>query len=329
MLELIARQSGNHHVSMDTVVEFESAIAADKRVRQVRCKNKVVSEFAYYSWRVLNKLGRHVNHVIKPRLLRKICSKDQHDYFVVLMGLELRKCFPYFMFPGRKSVYLFDAWAGAQDLIRGLVDYWEVEQVFLSSSQVAKRLGAFGGDGNYAWVPEGINPELYLHYAYSNKDIDVLQLGRKYDAYHEHIVRALEQDRKVYLYEKVKGEIIFPTRKGFIDGLARTKISICVPSNITHPERAGDVETMTIRYLQSMVSKCLILGHAPQEMIGLFGYNPVVEIDMRDPLKQIQSLLNNFADYLPLIEKNYLAVVEHHTWHHRWQRIASVLFPET
>ena len=52
-------------------------------------------------------------------------------------------------------------------------------------------------------------------------------------------------------------------RDAFIDGLARSRVSICVPSSVTHPERAGDIETMTIRYLQSMVSKCVVLGRAP------------------------------------------------------------------
>jgi len=314
-------------VSLDTVAEFESAIAFDARVRQARTRNKVISAFPYYSWRVLGKLSRNANYIIKPKPPGEIGSQGP-DYFVVLMGLEFRKCFPHFMHSGRKSIYLFDAWPRGHELIAEFVNYWKIDHVFLTSSQAAKRLSASGRSCIYSWIPEGINPELYRQCAYSDKDVDVLQLGRRYDAHHERIARALEQDRRVYLYEKVKGEIIFPTRKEFIDGLARTKISICVPSSITHPERAGDIETMTVRYLQSMVSKCLILGHAPEEMISLFGYNPVVEIDMSDPIRQIRSLLDNFADYIPLIEKNFMAVVEHHTWYQRWRSIASVLLPE-
>ena len=111
-----------------------------------------------------------------------------------------------------------------------------------------------------------------------------------------------------------------------MDGLARSRISICVPSNITHPARAGDVETMTIRYLQSMVSKCLVVGYAPKEMIELFGYNPVVEIDMENPADQLLDILNNFVKYTPLIEKNYNSVLKNHTWRQRWTEIADVIF---
>ena len=75
---------------------------------------------------------------------------------------------------------------------------------------------------------------------------------------------------------------------------------------------------MTMRYLQSIVSKCLIVGQAPKEMIELFGYNPVIEIDWTAPENQITSILNHYNEYQYLIEKNYLMVVNNHTWKHRW-----------
>ena len=170
-----------------------------------------------------------------------------------------------------------------------------------------------------------MTPDKYQYNAYADKDIDVLELGRKYDVYHNNIVEALEEDTRVHLYEKTKGTRIFATVEDLIDGYARTKIAICVPSNITHPDRAGDIETMTIRYLQSMVSKCLVVGHAPKEMVKLFGYNPVVEIDMEDPVGQIRSILDNFSDYIPLIEKNYTETLANHTWSKRWQQIAEIM----
>ena len=137
----------------------------------------------------------------------------------------------------------------------------------------------------------------------------------------------LEKAGKTYLYEKEKGGIVFPSREEFVAGLARSKISICFPSSMTHPDRAGDVETMTTRYLQSMISKCLVLGHAPAEMVELFGYNPVVEMDMADPAGQIVEMLRDYASYLPFIEKNFSLVSEDHTWAKRWDRMAQVLFP--
>jgi hypothetical protein len=78
---------------------------------------------------------------------------------------------------------------------------------------------------------------------------------------------------------------------------------------------------MTNRYLQSMASKCLIVGHAPKEMIELFGYNPVVEIDWKAPMEQLDTIFDHYADYIPLMEKNYKMVSNHHTWEKRWEQI--------
>ena len=77
-----------------------------------------------------------------------------------------------------------------------------------------------------------------------------------------------------------------------------------------------------------MVSKCLVVGHAPREMVDLFGYDPVVEADMDNPAEQLVSVLDNFEAYIPLIEMNYRSIVEDHTWTKRWQVIASTLLPD-
>ena len=246
---------------------------------------------------------------------------------MVQMGADFSKCRPYFILDGRKSIYLFDAWPKEHEKIINAIKSWKIDNVFISSSQAVEKLNGSVKGCNFYWIPEAINPLMYQAYPYEKRDIDVLQFGRKYDAYHDLIRMPLEADHKVYRYEQKRGEIVFATRDEFIDGLARSKISICVPSNITHPERSGDIETMTIRYLQSMASKCLIVGHAPKEMVDLFGYNPVIEIDMADPVNQLQSVLDNFSDYIPLIEKNYMEVLNNHTWNNRWQKMSDILFP--
>ena len=151
-----------------------------------------------------------------------------------------------------------------------------------------------------------------------------MQIGRKYDNYHDLIVDKFQRLNRIYLYEKKKGELIFPTRESFINGLAASKISICFPSNITHPDRAKGIETMTIRYLQSIASKCLIVGKAPEEMIKLFGYNPVIEADLLNPFGQLEEILNNYEDYIPLIEKNYSNILNH-LWSNRWEDIQKVI----
>ena len=307
------------HVSEDTVGEVERAILSDPRVRSVHGNHLFPRTTGAIVWR----LYEHFS----PRLLSILFSLRLCDeHFAVLMGPRFRKCAPYFSTARRRHVYLFDAWPQWHEAIRRFVRVFRVDTLFVSSSQVAAKLDPIGRCRAY-WVPEGIDLDEYQSPPHIQRSIDVLELGRRHEAYHHLVTPALATGGRLHIYESKPGELVFPDRAAFIAGLARTKVSICFPSNITTPERAGDIETMTIRYLQSMVSKCLVVGHAPAEMLSLFGYNPVVEADMRHPAEQLLAIIMNYPQYLPLIERNYETVRARHTWEERWNTMRSLLTP--
>ena len=324
-MELITRPPRKYHVSQDTVTELEQAILADPRVVPAE-GNAAVEAIVGGATRVLRKAGADLGSLVGVGRRSSMTSSPARDYFAVMLDLDAARTAPWFVRTGRRSIYLFDAWPARHGEIRDFVETWGIQYAFISSSQAVERLSRLSDRCTFIWVPEGVDPARYQQRSFIEKDIDVLQLGRKYDAHHALIAPALESAGKSYLYEKEKGGIIFPTRDEFVAGLARSRISICVPSNMTHPDRAGDIETMTIRYLQSMVSKCLVLGHAPAEMVELFGYNPVVEMDMADPAVQIIEILRDYESYIPLIEKNLSVVSRDHTWSNRWERMAEMLF---
>jgi hypothetical protein len=223
-------------------------------------------------------------------------------------------------------MYLFDAWPRTFRRIADFVRYWQIEHIFVSSSQAAKMLESSVPGATFHWVPEGVDPDGYRYLPLEKRDIDVLQVGRRYEPYHRLIAPALLREGRTYLYEQVKGSLVFPTRATFVDGLARSMVSICVPSSVTHPSSSGGIETLTHRYLQSMASKCLVVGLSPRELVDLFGYNPVIEIDMADPVGQLLGLLDGFETHLPLIERNHATLLKDHTWQRRWADIAGVLY---
>lgn len=322
-MRLIVRPPRKRHPSQDAVDEFDAAILADPRVGPAAWRGPLLRASFLAASALFKAGGRRAVGAV-PVLPERLAGADR-QYFAVLMGPQFAKCMPHFMLPATKGVYLFDVWPDVRDRVVHFVEALSVDYVFVSASQsadyVRERVGA-----RVEWVPEGIDPAPYRHRPSGERDVDVLQLGRKYDAYHERIVGELARRGKTYLYERTKGDIVFPTREGFLDGLARSRVSVCVPSSVTHPARSGDVETMTLRYLQSMASKCVVVGHAPEEMVRLFGYNPVVEIDMGDPAGQLLDVLDGVDRYADLVERNYRAVLDRHTWRHRWQAIADVLF---
>ena len=304
---------------MDSVDEFESAILEDPRVTPL--SSPVAAALRVPGWAV-GKVRLPLPHAMPAARIADSCFTPLGcSYFQLMMGPTFASVLP----PGRKSIYLFDAWPTSYERITRYVAGWHIQDMFVSSSQAARALGSRLQECRVSWVPEGIDPTVYEHRAYEAKDIDVLQFGRKHDAYHERVGPSLEASQRSYLYERTKGQIVFPSRPAFVDGLARSKVSVCFPCNLTHPERSGDTETMTQRYLQSMASKCLVVGHAPQEMTALFGYNPVVEADMTDPAGQLIALLDTIEGYRPLIERNYRTVIEEHTWSVRWRAISSTL----
>jgi hypothetical protein len=74
-----------------------------------------------------------------------------------------------------------------------------------------------------------------------------------------------------------------------------------------------------------MASKCIIVGHAPQELIDIFGYNPVIEAEEGNEFEQIESLLDNLDSFQGLVERNYNRLLEVGTWKSRVDRVQDVL----
>jgi hypothetical protein len=174
-------------------------------------------------------------------------------------------------------------------------------------------------------VPEALPDWEYACRPAGERTIEVLQLGRRHDAYHAKIAERCRAKGISYLYERERGKLAFPTREEFLHGLGNARVSICFPGNLTHPERCGHISTLTLRYLQSMVSGCLIVGSLPAEARALFDYDPVIEADMDNPFDQLVSLLERYEEYLPLLEKNRREVLDKHTLRVRAVRIQEIV----
>jgi hypothetical protein len=320
-LYLITGNEGQYRVSSDITREFENAISSDHDVDTIKAVNYYLSRFTFRLWKYF---GR-IKPVQKALFyLRNISGKNK-NLFCILMGPRFPKCFPWFYNNGEKAIYLFDAWPGYYDYILKFVRDFSVKAVLVTSRQSADNLNLLSGGNVFHWIPEGIDPAEYEFLPHEKKDIDVLCLGRKHEPFHRRIVTDLSENNINYLFSEAEGKQIFAGKHSFIAGLARTKISVCFPASITHPERAKGIETMTNRYLQSMASKCLVLGKAPREMIDLFGYNPVIEADFEDPSGQIIQILENFSKYRELIERNYNEVIQRHSWLSRWESVKNIL----
>ncbi|WP_432712681.1 hypothetical protein [Pedobacter sp.] len=237
------------------------------------------------------------------------------------MGASFGSLIPYIFRFKHNYWYVYDAWPRFHQMIAEIAKILDVKVIFFSSSRVTHLFNQLNSGVTAIWIPEGINMKDYYFESYSAKTIDVLEFGRKYDLYHDKITETLAHHQLVHIYEKYKGKMVFGSRNEFLKGLASAKISICIPSNITHPERSEGISSMTLRYLQSMASKCLIVGIIPEEMKLLFDYMPIIEIDMNDPTTQILDILSHYESYHNLIEKNFNEVQKYHTWNARIEKM--------
>jgi len=263
--------------------------------------------------------------ISKSHLIWNLRRSDKGPVFVGLMGLTESCTFP-FSYWTEIVPFCFDCWPNHYRRWTAFFKRHRVRIAFFSARQSAQYFSNALPAMKSVWLPEATSPsEYYPSIPWSQRNIDVLELGRRNDIFHDSIVQQLAQANKSHLFERKKGEIVFPDRTTFIKGLARSKISVCFPCSQTHPERSGDVETVTHRYFESMASKCLIMGHAPQELIDLFGYNPIIEADRGHEFEQIESLLNGSDATERLIERNYMRLLEVGTWEIRVAEILNIL----
>jgi hypothetical protein len=296
-----------HPFMLDYLYEFQSAFAE-------AFPNAVLRPGAGIRFkRQFFRLFRHTYRYLPFRRIGLPESLRRGSSFSAICGNDFAYCMPRSFVAKNNYLYVFDAWPRDNQVLVDCVRLFAIRKVFFSALQSAANFNRTFQEKHPkgVWVPEGIYAANYTARPYANKDIDVIQFGRRYERYYARIVPTLQAANHVH-YDK-RGKVNAP--------LSRAKISICFPSSLTHPERSGYISTMTLRYLQSMVSKCLVVGSLPYDMRLLFDYDPVIEADLNHPEDQILDILRSFPDYIPLIEKNYASVVAHHQWSNRMETI--------
>ena len=188
-------------------------------------------------------------------------------------------------------------------------DYIKYEIIpLVTSSQNAELMKQVFPHLNILFITEGIDTELYdKGKELIDRKIDLLEYGRRNNK-----VFKVELPPKInHLYSK-KGERLFSTNVKLFQALADTRITVNFPRCDTQPSIAGNIETLTQRYWESMLSRIVIIGRAPKELIDLIGYNPVIEVD---------NILHHIEDYQELVDKNRDTALKMGSWKLRMQQI--------
>ena len=212
--------------------------------------------------------------------------------------------------------YCWDVWEPEWESWAEALRPFRPAAVFVTARHSTEFLAHALPDSRVIHLPEATRLSRYcFDRPLAARNTGVLELGRRYEKWHEAVSEVLKQrsDRR-HLYETRSGQVVFPDEQSMQRGLADSMISVCFPSSRTHPQRSGCVETMTQRYLESIASGCLIIGHAPAELVDLLGFNPVVEVDWSAPGEQLLDILTAPERWQPWVEQSRQRAVQVGDW---------------
>lgn len=210
-----------------------------------------------------------------------------------------------------------------------------VKICFVTSSQVAEKIQLALPSVKAYWIPEGVCVSNYFKgECLEKRNIEIYELGRQKTEYHQ-ILSELKNDGLIttFYHNQYCGSgnirlksLAFPTEEALTKALRDIKIVVSFPKIDTHSiVETGEIETLTQRYWESMLSRNLIIGRAPNELIKLIGYNPVIDVDWNNPKEQIANILLNISDYQVLVDRNYLTAIDIASWDNRVERIKKIL----
>lgn len=224
--------------------------------------------------------------------------------------------FPYYV-THEVIPFIWDCWPCYYDKMEKWFKRHETRTAIFTSRMEMEEMQKRCPQVRMFWCPEAINASKYKKgKPLAERSINLLEFGRS----NERVLGRLAIDNHVCTY--VDGRFIYSNEELY-EAMADAKITICMPRSMTHPEIAQGIETLTQRYWEAMLSRMIIVGHAPQELIDICGYNPVIELneDSTATMSLIEDVLANVDKYQPMVDKNYCIALEKGQWNIRMNAV--------
>jgi len=215
--------------------------------------------------------------------------------------------------------FFWDVWPRDFEKVCKWLKRHEVKTAIFTSSQTVDKIKARFSDMNVIWCPEAIDTEVYkAGRPLKERRYDYLEYGR--------CSRAIDSsmfEGGLSILSNGNGEIL-NTREKLIDALADSRINMCLTRLDTNPEEAGDIDTLTQRYWECMLSGCIVIGRAPKELVDMIGYNPVIDLHLDEchsqneknkrTYQKIQEILRDIESHQELVNKNRIMALKHGDW---------------
>lgn len=219
---------------------------------------------------------------------------------------------------------LWDCWPGYWDATEKWFRKHNVKTAIFTSSQTAEHFRSVFPKMNIIHCPEAIDAKKYkAGKPLKDRSIDYLEFGRC-----SRVIDLSKLDPSIKVLSSKNEQSTLATREQLIDALADSKITIALTRQDNQPHIAQGIDTLTQRYWECMLSGIVIIGRAPQELIDLIGYNPVVNSPSPsqrgdvDYLSFIKDILSHIEDYQELVDKNRKTALKMGDWKERMDSLS-------
>ena len=216
---------------------------------------------------------------------------------------------------------IWDCWPRYVDGMARWFYKHRVRTAFFTSSQTAERMRNLCPQVNIFHLPEAIEIEIYhAGKPLIERSIDYLEFGRC-----SRILDSSMFDERIKVLSSRNEKSGLATRGQLVDALANSKITLALTRLDNQPELAEGIDTLTQRYWECMLSRVVIIGRAPQELIDIVGYDPIVHLNLNHANEQILDIISHIEDYQPLVDKNRAIAKRLGSWNVRIAWLIEVL----
>lgn len=272
--------------------------------------------FKHKPWQAWTNIGGDVIRGKYPRILHKILFSCDCLPSIYVKRDEARICFstPVSLF--------FDTWQSAlfYEIIPFLWDCWEEYDDILCKWLIRHKIKTciFTSEISRLRILERI-PSL---------ETFVVTEGISISEYSEGL-NLVDRELDYYSFGRIPENIRNLDYKGLKTNsngsdeylawaLQNSKATIAVPRcDVVQ----GCHETLTQRYWECMLSRMVMVGRAPKELIELIGYDPVIPIDYDNYSEQIKNIVDHIEDYQKIVDKNREVALRMAPWEIRMKQV--------
>lgn len=288
---------------------------------------KGASNFKYYPCEAWEKIGGKVSrNFYPPQFLHSLIyritfpsvfksKKEARLRFVSGYSIQF-DTFPDYAFY-EVIPLIWDCWPKQVESVAAFFRKHQVKTAIFTSSQTADIFRRLFPQMNVLTITEGIKIDLYSPgNVLSDRKIDILEIGRKDGNFFKTPLPEGINHVKTGNFART-----FQSDEEFRAALADTKVTVTVPRCDVDKKTAGNIETLTQRYWECMLSRIVMVGRAPKELINLIGYNPVIDWDGNDASPLVSDILENIGKYQDLVNRNYETAKKMASWEMRMKDI--------